>query len=275
MSVQAMSWALTQQEITNAAARHVLLCLANYADSDGNAAFPSVATLSRDTGLAERTVRYKLDELESAGVIKKGNQRIVQAYIDRGDRRPICFDIVMKRGAPDAGRNERGAPHDRTGCTSRQNGVHLTTERGAGGAPNPSYKPSYKPSIKPPINLLAGSDEHGKPEAQVQQTNVEQEKRKPAKRRSKISEDYRPNEKHRDLAEKLGVSIGGEFPQFVDYHTAKGSVMADWDAAFNTWLRNAAKYRGGRTAKPTKPGALRQGTAGINYHEGIDADGRF
>ena len=46
MSVQAMTWALEQQEVGEPHARHVLLCLANYAGSAGRGAFPSAATLS-------------------------------------------------------------------------------------------------------------------------------------------------------------------------------------------------------------------------------------
>lgn len=130
MSVQAMAWALTQQFITDPAARHVLLCLANYSNERGAAAFPSVDTLSRDTGLAERTIRYKLDALCEAGVIRRGNQAIAAAYINRHDRRPTVYDIAVERGAADA-------PGEATGCISQQDGVQLTTERGAPRAPNP------------------------------------------------------------------------------------------------------------------------------------------
>lgn len=163
MSIQAMAWAIEQQEITDSLARHVLLCLANYADNDGGAAFPSAATLAIDTGMSERSVRNKLDLLEQAGLIRKGNQAIVAAYIERGDRRPICFDLAMpvreeKRGARGAGRTsrgahgagrdaERGAAGSTTGCTSFHNGVQEIPERGAGAAGNPSLNPSHKPSI--------------------------------------------------------------------------------------------------------------------------------
>lgn len=141
MSIQAMAWAIEQAPVTDATARHVLLCLANYADQDGRAAFPSVGRLCEDTGLSSRTVRAKLDLLEKDGQIRRGNQKIVAAYIDRPDRRPVCYDIVMaksvranvERGAGAARRNgERGANDD-------TNGVQMTTERGAGAAPNPSY----------------------------------------------------------------------------------------------------------------------------------------
>ena len=132
-----MSWALAlpKASLENPAARHVLLCLANYAGSDGRGAFPSALTLSNDTGLSERTVRLKLDELTNAGFIVEGNQAIAAAYIDRRDRRPVVYDLQLKRGANAAPRKERGAAHS-TGCSSQQNGVQESAERGAAAAPN-------------------------------------------------------------------------------------------------------------------------------------------
>lgn len=138
MSVQAMAWALAQQEVTESHSRHVLLCLANYADQSGRAAFPAVSSLALDTGLAPRTVQYRLRELEAAGLIRRGNQAIAAAYITQRDRVPVCYDLDLARGAHDAPRTERGAHDDATGCTPEQNGVHATTERGAQRAPNPS-----------------------------------------------------------------------------------------------------------------------------------------
>ncbi|CAI8828563.1 Helix-turn-helix domain-containing protein [Pseudomonas donghuensis] len=134
-----MTWALAipKAALDNPAARHVLLCLANYAGSDGRGAFPSAGTLSEDTGLSERTVRLKLDELEKGGWIAEGNQAIAAAYIDRRDRRPVVYDLQLKRGASAAPRKERGADN-RTGCSSQQNGVQENAERGAAAAPNPS-----------------------------------------------------------------------------------------------------------------------------------------
>lgn len=134
MSVQAMTWALQQQEVVESHARHVLLCLANYADQDGRAAFPSVSRLATDTGLSTRTVQYRLRELEQTGVIRRGNQAIPVAYINQRDRIPVCYDLAMERGAQHA----LGARHDVTGCTTEHNGVHATTERGAQHAPEPS-----------------------------------------------------------------------------------------------------------------------------------------
>lgn len=139
MSVQAIAWALSQQIVKQQAARHVLLCLANYAGEDGKNAFPSVARLVAETGLSERAVRNNLRELEEMGVLRRGNQAIAAAFIERADRRPVVYDIALERGAVNAAREE-------TGCTEEANGVHEKTERGAGGAPDPSSKPSIEPS---------------------------------------------------------------------------------------------------------------------------------
>lgn len=164
MSVQAMNWALEQRLVTDASARHVLLCLANYADKDGRNAFPSVASLGEDTGLSERTVRYKLDSLLAQGAIVLGNQGIARAHIDRADRTPTCYDLAMKRGAKPAPRDdESGEGETRcngctspecTGCNLQQHGVQSVQERGARVAPKPSM--NHQGTIKP----IQGVDAH-------------------------------------------------------------------------------------------------------------------
>lgn len=154
MSVQGMTWALAQKIVKDPTARHVLLCLANYVGPTGQGAFPSVATLADDTGLSSRTVQNKLRELETMKVIERGNQDLVAAYIRRADQRPVCYDMDLSRGAPAAPRvehsenqargepaaprTERGESDDTTGCSSRHDGVNLTTSRGEPAAPDPS-----------------------------------------------------------------------------------------------------------------------------------------
>jgi len=131
VSIQAMAWALKQELVTDSVARHVLLCLANYAGQDGCAAFPSVATLMADTRLSERSVRAKLDHLLELGVLRLGNQAIGAAYIERKDRRPTVYDIAIERGASPAPRLIVDNSVDK-----KANGVHLVQERGAPPAPN-------------------------------------------------------------------------------------------------------------------------------------------
>jgi hypothetical protein len=73
----------------------VLVGLANHAGPDGTAAFPSVATLVRYTGLAERTVRTCLDRLAAEGIIWPCDPGIVAARIKRADSRPQGWDLNL------------------------------------------------------------------------------------------------------------------------------------------------------------------------------------
>jgi hypothetical protein len=133
-----MAWAIEQQDVTEPVTRLVLICLANYAGADGNAACPAVLRLARDSGLSERAVRIHLRNLEAAGLIVRGNPAFAAARISRADRRPHVYNLVMTRGACDA-------PRSVTGGTAERHGGHMTTERGAPRAPNPKDLSVGKP----------------------------------------------------------------------------------------------------------------------------------
>lgn len=126
-----MAWAIEQQLVTGATARHVLLVLANYADHEGRCAFPSAATLARNTGLTERGVRLKLAELQKLGAIRLGNQAIVAAHIDRADRRPVVYDLCITGVNP--------VHPAATGGISRQHGVNVAAARGEPRSPKPAF----------------------------------------------------------------------------------------------------------------------------------------
>ena len=61
-------------------------------------------------------------------------------------------------------------------------------------------------------------------------------RRKP---QSAMPEDFTPNETGMALAAGKNVAVEAELQKFRDYHAAKGSVMADWQAAWRTWVGNA------------------------------------
>ena len=64
------------------------------------------------------------------------------------------------------------------------------------------------------------------------------------------------SEKHSSL------DLDDQFDAFVDFHTAKGSVFKDWDAAFRTWCRNAVKFAEPKTVihkQELKPAAAGPG----------------
>jgi len=66
-----------------------------------------------------------------------------------------------------------------------------------------------------------------------------QEKR--SARRSAIPPAWQPGPNCQDFAESLGVAPN-EIEAFRDYHLSRGSLMADWNAAWRTWCRNQVTY---------------------------------
>lgn len=151
MSVQAISWALEQQIVTDASARHVLVALANHADNTGRDAYPSVNLLCRYTGLKRRTVLDKLKLLQDVGVVARGDQRIAEAKIKRADRRPVVYDIRIDLGVDkflvtdEKESGHRGADpaprrksRDADAAPRFDDGVQMPAERGADSAPKPS-----------------------------------------------------------------------------------------------------------------------------------------
>lgn len=148
-----MAWAIEQQLVEDPTARHVLLCLANYADKEGRHAFPSAATLAIDTGLTERAVRMKLSALSAVGAIRLGNQAIVAAHITRADRRPVVYDLCITGVHP--------VHPVETGGISRPHGVNVTPARGEPGSPKPSFN-------HPRTGARAGARGTGSPEKQQQ-----------------------------------------------------------------------------------------------------------
>src|ERR1017187_2507776 len=64
-------------------------------------------------------------------------------------------------------------------------------------------------------------------------------------RRTSISEDEQSTAKDELFASNAGINfarIQTEWAQFRDHHRKTGAVMADWGAAWRTWVRNAKKY---------------------------------
>lgn len=132
MSYQACNWAVAQQIVTDSPARHILLCMANYASVTGEDVWMSAARLSRETGLSIRTVRYKLDLLQEAGLITPGDDRILAIKFPRADQRPLIFNLNLKM----TGLQELHPVGDERPAAHDTNDLQLRTERPAGAAPN-------------------------------------------------------------------------------------------------------------------------------------------
>lgn len=247
MSVQSMSWAMEQRDIVDATARYVLLVLANYADKNGRGAFPSSSSISDDTGLSIRTVKYKLDHLMDIGVIRLGNQAIAGAYIDRHDRRPTVYDLCVERGASPAPGSERGANDDAMGCSSRQNGVQTTTERGAPAAPNPSI--NHQGTIKEPKGTVADA-----PAAQNKAQKFDPMTAQPANVSTAVWADWCQHRK--EIRKPLTATTCAKQAKTLAGHHAPDAVINQsisngWTGLFPEKVLPGAQQRGGRqTSEP-------------------------
>jgi hypothetical protein len=86
-------------------------------------------------------------------------------------------------------------------------------------------------------------------DAREERRREEREKKKDTRaREGPMPEGWEPNPQHLEQAGKLGVDCSAEADAFRDHHSSKGSRFVDWDAAFRTWLRNAAKFSQPRLA---------------------------
>ena len=207
--------------------RFVLIALADNANDDGEC-WPSIATLSRKTGLCERSVRTSLRWLEAEGWLATqiGAAR-AGANRYRISAPPPAADAPGIKCPPAA-----DAPHPGIKCPTPP----------AADAPEPSYN-HQEPS-------LLGDDTP-----------------KPSRRRPEVDlpDGWVPNEINVSDAQAKGFSaerIDDEANRFRDYHTAKGNRFRNWDAAWRTWIGNAAKFAGGGgMAGKAAPGGYGRGSS--------------
>jgi hypothetical protein len=73
----------------------------------------------------------------------------------------------------------------------------------------------------------------------------------PPKRKARLPDDFvlTPERIARMEASNPAADPEAEFSRFRDHHTAHGSTMADWDAAWRTWCGNSVKFGVSRPAQ--------------------------
>lgn len=69
---------------------------------------------------------------------------------------------------------------------------------------------------------------------------------RPAKAtKHRLPATWSPRPQERERAAREGINVELEAERFRDHHTARANTMADWDAAFRTWLGNAPRFAAG------------------------------
>ncbi|HGY1126393.1 TPA: helix-turn-helix domain-containing protein [Citrobacter freundii] len=192
-----------QIKVGNPLRKLVLLKLADNASDQGEC-WPSYQYIADQCEISKRSVMSHIDDLCQSGLLKK-----VFRKGPKGNSTNIYILTLPSAGdsLPSAGDSLGGS---------------------AGAAPRISH--SFEPVNEP--NSLSGR-EGFMSEA--------------AKRRIGISPGgeiplppmFKPSEEHIAMAREKGVSIETELLNFKDYHTARGTMLLDWNSAFRVWIRNA------------------------------------
>ena len=219
MSMKALEWAMydVPAEMVKGALLRILLLLADHADTQGKGAFPSQKRIVALTGYSRRTIQNGLHDLETAGLIRRGDQRITEHL---GKYRPIVWDLTMKdfRGAKTTPLEQQPQEAQTTAplnkLEGRNQGRKKTSLGAQSGAQHDCAQNLYKeePYIEP------------------RESNARARKQIP------IPADWKPTEEHQALADRLGIDCDVEAGKFKDRALDTGARSADWNAKFRIWL---------------------------------------
>lgn len=91
----------------------------------------------------------------------------------------------------------------------------------------------------------ATRDRKGQGEGEIREEEPSGPSLAAKRRRQQIPLDFLPSPDGVQFATSRGVNVAEELQKFTDYHSAKGSVMLDWQAAWRTWANNAKTFARG------------------------------
>lgn len=128
MSLKAILWALEDAPVDDPSQLIVLIALADRASDDGSDAYPARPWIAHRARVSVRTVTRRLKELESLGLIRRGDQSLLDRRGIDPDRRPVVWDLnlQMKRGD----NLSPGDTQSTTGCHTEHDGVSENARRG-------------------------------------------------------------------------------------------------------------------------------------------------
>lgn len=248
MSLRALTWAIYEigSTLKDASAYRVLLILADNANDEGKGAYPSASTIAEETGMSLRTVRNKLNDLEAAGIIMRGDQALAD-YLP-ANRRSVVWDLNL-----DDNRHAESAP---------QHTPAHTTTRGAKSAPQ-----THGPDVQQGCNRGATDVQQGcslsahnplnpinpiNPREAAREHDPDTDITQPTSREQALA-DWSPNSDHEALANSAHADLDAEADKFRCRQLADGRIAKNLDAAFTLWLRRGIEggYLTRRTNRPS------------------------
>ena len=225
MSFTAEKWAW-QQQCRSAPAKYVLVFYAGYANEEGDRAFPSMQTVCRVTQLAEQTVRRAL-----ADNIEDGLMERVERHAPNGRQLSTEYRLKLRETTPSDLPGGEGTKSTRVRVVNPPLDPPTST-RGR------VLDPPGNPTTVVPREVQTESH-HQTPESVdggVARTRTRE-------RRTQVSESWQPGEQGIAFAESKGVpDVGDQVERFIAYHRSRGSLMADWSAAWRTWCSNYRRF---------------------------------
>ncbi len=252
-------------------AKLILLILADYANAEGKA-WTSVATLVKQTGRSEASVKRARAKLVDLGLIEESDdQGYTLKY--RADRRPKVYNILPMVGMPERParpakkpveqvppeRNQQpiddgspasprsdsdGSPMnprtDNGGSPMHRTGAHGCTERGLMGEPqtvivnNKLFTNRQSEPTRASAHRPTDNQETPDPGREPEPLDTSRE---PAGGPADGIDLWSPNLETRALADELHADVDSEANRFRMRVHESGNTPHDPDAAFRKWLR--------------------------------------
>ena len=233
--------------------------------------WPGLDTLAEDADLKERAVRYAIDELVEAKVIRvyrerrPGTRWCHNVYEWTAPISPNYHPDWMKR--PDTKNEAVGARLSKEGweyCEQNHTGPH------AAAAEHPEFiLPAEQPTL---IDSPSPEDDSQLPiEAEELAPKPHKKATKAAKKPKAhvIPEDWKPSEKTLATIRKQypSLPIDIELRKFVTYWRDRGTRRPGWDRSWERWCANGNGFVNGAWTQPPALGAT-QGAPVINPNTG-------
>lgn len=214
--------------------RLVLLALAKYMNGAGDNCWPSVDTLSSDTGTSRRTVCTHLSLAKSLGWLR----------------------IETRTGSGQAWRRHQyypafpneGGERDSQPCAQGSEGVSQPRPKGGEGDSQPSREGGENDASKVGKIMQEGGERFSH-EQEREQEREQEGAAQGGRRRSRATQlpkSFEPDETCQAKSRQLGVDLPSELEKFTNHAQANGRTAKDWQAAFRNWLIKADEFGRGR-----------------------------
>lgn len=206
-----------------------------------------------------RLIRWPVDVVERAGpeLLRDGRVRSVETGLFAPNyvaaQTASKSDKQRQKESRERRRAEADAMQDVEIASARHDVSHAVTRESQPVTPSHSLLCSADPLLRDAMRIQPiQSADQSPPEAAPPQPERAGRRSKP---RRSLPDDWQPRPQERERARESRLDCDREAMRFRDHHTAKGTTMVDWDAAFRTWLGNAEQWgrQNGRPANNHSP----------------------